>query len=550
MKKISFLFLLLAGLYDARAQIDTVKNGKVTQIDSLRGISIVYQFKNSKLEGECKAFYLEKSDQLAFSGMIKANQRQGLWNYYRYDEAGNKVIYQFLNFLNDTLSGLAKIDSGARVIEVEYLKGEYHGKYRRFARIPADSGRTSLVVIDSGEYRFGKPFGDWKFYTRGLLQFEGYYENGMKHRHWKEYDLRQKKGSLMREYQFFENVLTGKEIRHFYYRIDTCNRPDVSPCLDTILVDEYEEVPWQSGIISGRYLRKDAEGNILLAGNYIDNKKIGSWQRLQPGSKNIEKVTYLDDQLNGKYDLLQNDKVIVSGTYAMNEKHKEWKFSDENGNIVRIENYEKGRKQGEWKYFGKDGKIALIKAFTDNKLVEVSELNKHGEKVYEIAIVYPDKGLPEMRISLHYIDSIIAYDAVYAGSGDINYETFVDIFKNSNRDTTIFKLNGFFSIKKGALPEYTGRYAMNIPHGVWDFYFNEALIWRKEFESGNLKKETFLNRSDQTLLKKGDYALWYGPDRPKVEFKIRDGLRDGKSVWYKPDGSVLKTEKYKEGILQ
>jgi antitoxin component YwqK of YwqJK toxin-antitoxin module len=550
MKTIVIFCCTALAAFHASAQIDTVKNGKVTQIDSAAGVSIAYLFKNYKLDGECKAYYLEFPDKLAFAGMFKQNQRQGVWNYYRYDQEGNQELYQFLTFVNDTLTGPSKIDYDSLVVEADYLKGEYNGKYKRYAKALDDSGRAVPVYIDSGEYRNGKAYGDWRIFKNGQLQYEGYYENGLRHRHWKEYDTRQRKGQLMREYQFFEDIITGKEIRHFYYRTDTCDRPGVSPCLDTVLVDEYEELPWQMGIISGRYLRKDAEGNVLLAGEYSENKKIGAWQRLDPVTRNTEKLTYLDDQLNGVYQLIANGKTIVQGTYAMNDKHKEWKYFDENGSVIRIENYEKGKKQGEWKYFSKDGKVGMLKVFADDRLVEVSEMNKYDEKVFEITIVYPKSGYPEMRITLHFLDSIIAYDAVYASDDNINFETFVDIFKNSGRDTSVFKLNGFYSVKKGAVPEYMGKFAMNVRHGNWDYYFNESIIWRQEFTNGLLTKEIFLNRSDQSPVKKGDYTLWYGPDRPKVEFRLREGLRDGKSVWYHPDGKAFKTEKYKDGVLQ
>ena len=64
-----------------------------------------------------------------------------------------------------------------------------------------------------------------------------------------------------------------------------------------------------------------------------------------------------------------------------------------------------------------------------------------------------------------------------------------------------------------------------------------------------MSEELFLDKSSGRKVEKGEYVLWFGPERPQVEFKIQNGLRDGKSIWYKKNGEELKVEKYKDGML-
>jgi antitoxin component YwqK of YwqJK toxin-antitoxin module len=134
--------------------------------------------------------------------------------------------------------------------------------------------------------------------------------------------------------------------------------------------------------------------------------------------------------------------------------------------------------------------------------------------------------------------------------GKINHESFMETYKQSAKDTGVFILNGGYMVKKGGAIEYTGTYKMNLMDGNWDYFYNSAITWRKVYSEGIMQKELFLDKMTQEPIEKGEYVLWYGPERPKLEFKLKEGIRHGKSTWYLRNGEVKKEEKYKEGILQ
>ncbi len=48
----------------------------------------------------------------------------------------------------------------------------------------------------------------------------------------------------------------------------------------------------------------------------------------------------------------------------------------------------------------------------------------------------------------------------------------------------------------------------------------------------------------------GKFIQKYENGKLKYQFKISEGLRDGKSKYYDENGKVTKTEKYEKGILQ
>ena len=126
----------------------------------------------------------------------------------------------------------------------------------------------------------------------------------------------------------------------------------------------------------------------------------------------------------------------------------------------------------------------------------------------------------------------------------------MELFKEKGKDSTIFVLNGGYSVKKSGSVELSGNYKNNIIDGAWEYYYNTSIIWRIEYKDGIQVKETFVEKINGNPVKKGEYLLWYGPERPRLEFSIREGVRHGKSIWYERNGEVDKEEKYKEGVLQ
>jgi antitoxin component YwqK of YwqJK toxin-antitoxin module len=527
------------------AQLDTIANGKVESVDSLLGIKTIYPFKKSLVNGKVQGFFLS-DNKLAYEGEVKNNQKQGTWNWFSYDTLGSADTIKTLNYANDTLNGFFMILEDSMRTIGSYKNGRLGGAYKREFFSIDDTGAVFWTPIDSGQYADSIMYGQWTFFADGKLHKTGFYENGKKHKHWIIYDLYEKspKDMVIREVQYFEGKKTGSEKVHFHYDFES--KQDGSD--DTIKIEEFEQIPWQNGSLMGSYFKKDKAGNILESGTYNNGKKVAKWEFSFPNTKEKEIRTYLDDNLNGPFQKTSNDHLILEGTYAMGKKNKTWKYFDDNAQLMREETYDNGIKTGEWKYFNNKGYVALLKVFEDDELISISENNAVEVPVLEISITNNDGSFELVSTEL-FSDSTEVKTYLY-NVKDINHNDFMETFKTNRKDTSIFILHGGYMVKKSGAMEYTGSYNMNLMNGNWDYFYNSSITWRKTFNDGILTKELFLDKMTGQPIEKGEYVLWYGPERPKIEFKIKEGIRHGKSTWYLRSGEVQKEEKYKEGVLQ
>ncbi|MBD79382.1 MAG: hypothetical protein CL840_10705 [Crocinitomicaceae bacterium] len=545
MKVILITFLLSP--FILFAQIDTIPKGNVTLIDSAQQLKIVYPFKNSLVNGTVKAYYLVNNN-LAYEGTSKDNQKQGTWNYYEYDSLNNKSIYQYFNYTNDTLNGpFTEVQDSLRIAG-SYKNALLEGVYKREVSSPSNTGTVVWTPIDSGQYTGGKMYGQWTFLYNGKLHKTGYYIDGKKHKHWFVYDIYDKSSEdvLMLETQYFEGVKTGNEKKYFHYRFDSCG----TGCVDTVKVNEYEQIPWQNGRLLGTYIKKNGKGTVIEKGTYSDGKKVSQWTYFTPSTKEKETKTYLEDKLNGPYKKQVGEHVILEGTYAVGKKNKTWKYSDENGKALREEQYDNGKKTGEWKYFNYRGYVGVSKLFEDDQLTRITEYNDVEVDVLNLDFTFNENDIEIVSEEL-FDDSVEVKTLLYTpGEKGFDHNTFMKLFKEKGKDTSVFVLNGGCMVKKGGSVEFSGVYKMNIKNGIWDYFYNASIIWKIEFKDGIQTKETFVEKINGNPVLKGEYLLWYGPERPKLEFKIKDGVRHGKSTWYLRNGEVSKEEKYKEGILQ
>ena len=544
--KTLLILLLLAPIFLV-AQIDTIPKGNVTHIDSVLGLKIIYPFKNSQVTGKIKAYYISNKN-LAYEGESKENAKEGTWNYFEYDSLNKPSVYQFFNYKNDTLNGaFVEVRDSLRVLGF-YKYAILNGVYKREISSVSDSGTTVWTPLDSGGYAAGERYGQWTFLIKGKLQKTGYYQYGKKHKHWFVYDTYDKSGKdvIMQEIQYFEGVKTGTEKKYFHYRYEPCGEG----CVDTIKVEEFEQIPWQNGSLLGPYIKKDNKGFVLESGTFSEGKKVSAWVYSDPETKEKDTKNYLDNKLNGPYKKQVGEHVILEGTYAVGKKNNTWKYFDDNGKAIREENYSDGIKTGEWKYFNYKGYIGLSKIFVDDEMVSLKEYDELEIDVLNLEFTTITNGVEVVSQEI-FRDSIETRTLLYKPEGNkIDHGTFMELFKEKGKDSTIFVLNGWYSVKKSGSIELSGNYKNNIIDGAWEYYYNASIIWRIEYKDGIQVKETFVEKINGNPVKKGEYLLWYGPERPRLEFSIREGVRHGKSIWYERNGEVNKEEKYKEGVLQ
>lgn len=521
----------------ATAQIDTINNGKSIYIDSTQNLKMEIPFKKRMVDGTVKGFDLA-SKNLMLEGSSKKNQKQGTWNYYEYDSLDNKIIVQYYSWLNDTLNGPFQELKDSLQLNGGYSKNLLNGAYKESIVSIDDSGKTIVTPLDSGQYVKGVQYGLWTYLNNGNLHKVGSYEKGKLHLHWKVYDtLNLQPQRLMQDIQYFEGVKTGSELIYFKY-------------LDGKTIKETESIPWQMGELSGIYSKKDAKGIILESGTYSEDIKIGKWIYRNPSKNTIEKVAYLNNQLNGPYQMDKNSITVIKGTYALDKKNKTWSYYSETGNLTREEFYENGIKSGEWSYYNGQKLLTHSIVYDENKVVELYRFNKNGAETLKLELDYSPENYLKITAEEQMIDSSESVDLMYQPEGDtLNENTFLITYLKSGKDTAVFKRHGGYSVTKTGSVEYRGVYSTNIKQGDWSYFYNPRIVWKKVFKNGIMSEELFLDKSSGRKVEKGEYVLWFGPERPQVEFKIQNGLRDGKSIWYKKNGEELKVEKYKDGML-
>lgn len=536
--------------------IDTTAKGNVEYIDSVLGIKIVYPFHLKQVNGMVEAFYLN-DEKKAFRGKSLKNKKEGKWEYYEYDSLNNPITVQTYNYEDGLLSGEFMIIDDSLWIRGNYSNDSLDGFCRRDLIMVNDSGQTIYLPLDSGLYSQDLRHGEWYFYIDGKLDEIGYFKEGLKHQNWKKYDIYYSDTAhpdtliLMAESQYFEGLKSGKEIVYYRYDIIPCEGDSSGNCFDTLKVMEYEEISWQDGKLTGIYVKKNADDVILEKGNYNNDLKMSEWIYVDPIEKKEETKNYLDDILNGPYIYKENGKTIITGTYAQEKKHQTWIYRGETGHKVREENWDKGLRSGDWSYFQSKGILGIQKVFENDTMYELHEFNNDGVEILGFKFNFDSTDYIFIQAEQLFSDSAEFKDFAYTpADGTFNDETFMNFFKEKGKDTTLFKLNGGYVNKKEGKPEVIGTYKMNIMTGNWDYFLNPSIIWRKVYDMGFMKYDLFLDKNSKAPVEKEDYVLWYGPERPRVEFKIKDGLRNGKSTYYKADGEVEKVEKYKDGIIQ
>lgn len=537
MKNLYSAIALIISSTFVNAQVDTVDNGKAIYIDSAQNVKTEIPFKKRMVNGTVKGFDLTTSS-LISEGLSKNNQKQGVWNYYKYDSLGNKVIIEFFSWINDSLNGEFQELKDSLQVNGAYSKNLLNGAYKEAIVSKDDSEKTVLTYLDSGQYANGVQYGLWTYLDNGNLHKIGNYEKGKLHLHWKIYDiLNAQPQKLMQDIQYFEGVKTGTEVVYFKYS-------------DGKKIEEKESIPWQMGKLSGNYSKKDVNGIVLESGMYSEDIKIGKWVYRKPTENTAETVTYLNNQLNGPYQMDKGSITIIKGTYALDKKNKTWSYYSETGDLLREELYENGVKSGEWNYYNSHKLLTHSMVYDENKVVELYRFDKNGDETMKLEIDYTTENFIKVTAEEQLIDSSESVDLMYHPQGDtFNEDSFLATYLKSGKDTSIFKRHGGYSVKKAGSVEYRGVYSTNIKQGEWSYYYNPRIVWKKVFKDGIMSEELFVDKSTGARIGKGEYVLWYGPERPQLEFKIQNGLRDGKSIWYKKNGEELKVEKYKDGML-
>ena len=541
------------------------KNGLFKVYDDEERIDKEYNMKLGLLDGAYAEYYYDEGKLLAkVTGFYANDQKTGLWQTIKIKEKGTELI-EFKTYINDEKNGAFKEVSKDSIIFGTYKNGIIDGSYKVYRSLTAlllgglHGDTTNCPLVATGSFNEGQKNGYWKYYSwsKGLIK-EGRYYNDLESGEWKYYfenyvDEKSKplpySGKLFLIENYENGKKSGKETRYAFLErkevpCDTTGNSNVNP-LDTCHKMEYQKVfqtaYYKNDELYGPFEQKDSTGVITTKGNYIFGKRDGIWLESYV-SKGIEdksyytflKGNYSDGLETGIWDeFVKEDFIYTKYTYSQGKL---------NGKTT---NYNRFKKPREKKYF-EYGNFKRLDVYDSLGVNIVRSYEIINETDYNI----------KCRKTEFYDDGKASqiYTLTKSEAEPINHNFFELIFAIS----TGKKSDGSSGYADGEIKIYDNKEKVLIEGviykkdkiGVWKHYYYDINIYTEQVFNNNIGDiEKYLVVTTGQLFS-GKFIQNYDNGKVKYEFKISEGLRDGKSKYYDENGKIVKTEKYEKGILE
>lgn len=548
------------------------KNGLFKIYDEDGNLDKEYAMKDDALNGSYIEYYYKDNKLiLKNSGQYLNDVKNGLWQFVKFTDKGIDLLSSY-KFVNGTPDGAFKEVSKDSIIFGSYQNGLLNGKYKIYSSLwsyitgefTGDS--TGAILTTSGSYYNGERSGNWRHYSlTKVLRSEGRYSKDKKTGEWKYYYDNILKADKEDEYEPYskqlyriENYENGKlngkylqysSLQRIPIQCDTSNYKDKNP-FDTCYTMKYEKSSqvayFKNDELNGQFEYKDSAGVIRYKGNFINGEKDGFW---------IE--SYTSDgflKLDGFY-------MYKKGNYSSGKRTGQWTkqwngFSDEN-KIETIYGYTNGLLDGKTIDYHENGKPSTVYQLEIGNLKSVDVYDSLGINIIRTYIIRSETGsfYKCFKIETNQDGSKISqeYWVKKNNPEPINPEFFELYFAFSTgkrSDGTTGYPDGQFKIFNSSdklLVE--GVYYKEEKRDTWKTYFYDVNIFVEQNYVngvGGLEKYIEISTGKQFT---GKYIQKFDNGKVKFEFKISDGLRNGKSIYYDESGKVVKIEKYSKGIL-
>ena len=541
------------------------KNGLFKVYDEEELIDKEYNMKLGLLDGAYTEYYYDKGKLLAkVTGFYANVQKTGLWQTIKIKEKGTELI-EFKTYVNDEKNGAFKEVSKDSIIFGTYKNGMLDGSYKVYRSLTAwifgglHGDTTNCPLVARGSYNEGQKNGYWKYYSlsKELIK-EGRYYNDLESGEWKYYfdkyiDEKSKQlpysGKLFLIKNYESGKKSGKETRYAFLErkevpCDTTNNRNVNP-LDTCHTMVYQKVfqtaYYKNDDLYGPFEQKDSAGVVTDKGNFINGKRDGLW---------LESYVSTDTEDKPYYTFLRGNYTGGLETGIWEEYFKEdfiyTKYNYANGKLNgKTTNYNGSKKPREEKYFA-DGKLKSLSIYDSLGLSIIRSYEILYESDYDIKCRKTEFS-QDGKISQEYI--------LRKKDGEsINHNFFEFMFiLNTGKysDGSNGYPDGEFKLydKSNKILVEGSVYKKN-KIGKWKIYYYDINTYTEQDFKDNIggTENYFVILSGQPF--SGKFKQKYGNGKLKYEFKISEGLRDGKSKYYDENGKVFKSEKYEKGILQ
>jgi len=541
------------------------KYGQFKIYDEESRISQEYNMKLGLLDGAYTDYYYDEGKLIAkITGFYANGQKIGLWKTIKIKEKGTELI-EFKTYVNDEKNGAFKEVSNDSIIFGTYKNGILDGSYKVYRSLTAlllgglHGDTTNCPLVATGNYNEGQKNGYWKYYSwsKGLIR-EGRYYNDLETGEWKYYfenyvDEKSKplpySGKLFLIVNYENGKKSGKETRYAFLErkevpCDTTGNSNINP-LDTCHKMEYQKIfqtaYFKNGELYGPFEQKDSAGVVTDKGNFIYGEKDGLWLE-----------SYISEDIEeGKY------YTFLRGNYANGLETGNWDEFVNEEFIYTKYSYSNGKLNGKTTNYNRYKKPRQEKYFDNGQLIKLDIYDSLGVEILRSYEIFNETTYSLKCKKTEYYDDGKAsqiYTLKKENEGKINHNFFELIFNistekesdgNSGYTDGEFKL---YDEKEKILIEGTVYKKDKI--GVWKYYYYDMNVYSEQTFNNNIGdvEKYFIITTGKLF--SGKFIQNYENGNLKYEFKISDGLREGKSKYYDENGKVTKTEKYKKGILQ
>lgn len=228
-----------------------------------------------------------------------------------------------------------------------------------------------------------------------------------------------------------------------------------------------------------------------------------------------------------------------TGYYIDNQKHGSWALYSHNNRLLKVTSYINGIKQG-------------VEVSIDNRGYLQSDVNYENDKLHGKETTYRYGYIPTSMIDYKYgeID----------GEKIVYYEDQQNKIMEHSQYTNGMK-NGFskyYDTKGNLIAEYN--YVFNRLEGIQKTYYPDTVLMSEQSYTDNVEngifKEYYQNGNEKVV---GNYnmgnkdGVWTYYDEEgfkNLEGMYQNGVQEGKWRHYDAKDKVIKTDRYKNGVLK
>jgi antitoxin component YwqK of YwqJK toxin-antitoxin module len=541
-----------------------MKNGTVKiYVDGKIDVSTTYidDIKNGQ---RIEYYYNDETGELQLKqiGNYLNDEKSGTWKLIFMEEDNSERILTFENYTRDIKNGQFQEVKGDSLIIGNYKNDKLHGEYKVYLDITRmliggiiRTDIAKLILIADGSYYEDKQTGYWKKYdlTETLIS-EGYFSNGKKTGEWRYYYANlingeskpySKKLFLVENYS--NGNLDGKSTRYSYLEEEEypCSEIDENKNpLDTCTRYVYEKVLettfYKNDKLNGPFELRDSVNEIIAKGSFKDDLKDGEWF-----------YRYTENDIEGEQYF-----IYQKGNYTNNKKNGKWIQYYTEGTISETFNYKNDELHGEFIEWNNQNKPKKKKQFNYGKLTELITYDSLGIKINNKYEIYDENDNSyKCRNTQYYNDNTYASQEYWVNKEEeVNHYFFEFIFGihvGEQSDGTIGYADGDYKLFNSKnQPIITGKYYKKDRIGFWTFYsYDQNVKVESNFIQNKKIDEKYLTLNGELF--SGEFIYFDDKNGIKEERKIKDGLRNGKTVYIDTKTKkIIKKEDYKNGELK